>query len=184
MEDNVSKKIAYPLLAVFIAVFLVVSAMYFMDQAEEERALEEERMEEEARETGLSPTRDGRVVTQEGEEVRYDVEPGSPDAPQQSSPIGEGEIPQDSINILATRDGGYVPSEFTVRSGDLVTLSVTAGDERVYVFKFRDPSLSAVAIGVGPGETRSIRFNAPSSGEYEFYCDVPGCGLIGKMIVR
>jgi uncharacterized cupredoxin-like copper-binding protein len=53
---------------------------------------------------------------------------------------------------------------------------------------FNDPSLSAVAVGVSPRETRAITFNAPSTpGEYPFVCDVPGHagrGEVGKMIVE
>ncbi len=188
-EFNKTKKDKVIITVLVVAIMMMVAFLiYYLVVATEKRVetrVEETRVEEEVRrETGMSPVEEGRVVTGAGEDVRYDVEPGSPDGPQQSSALTEDQIPQDSVRITASRDEGYNPSEFTVSSGDVVNVSVTSVDERVYVFKFRDPSLSAIALGVGPGETRSITFNAPSRGEYDFYCDVPGCNVTGKMIVR
>lgn len=136
---------------------------------------------------GISPVAEGVVVTEQGTPVRYDVEPGSPEAPRQTQPIAEDEIPAGTIKVSVSFEEGFVPNEFTVRRGEAVTLSFTSVDERTYVPKFREP-LSAVAVGIASGETRAITFNAPNqAGEYEFYSDVPGHvnrGLVGKMIVR
>jgi uncharacterized cupredoxin-like copper-binding protein len=129
-------------------------------------------------------TEEGQVVTQTGEAVKLDAEPGTPEAPQQSNPISEA--PKDSVEITITASG-ITPSTFDVRSGAAVTLSVTAGGSQTHVFKFNDPSLSAVAVGVGPGETRAITFNAPTKGTYGFGCDVPGHagrGETGTMTVK
>ncbi len=130
---------------------------------------------------------DGVVQNPAGEPARNDVEPGSPEAPQQSAPIAPNEAPSNSIKITMTAEG-ITPSEFTVKAGSLVTLAVTSGDEWTHVFAFKDPLLSAVAVGLAGGETRSITFNAPTQkGEYDIYCNVPGHesrGEVAKMIVN
>jgi len=136
---------------------------------------------------GTSPvTEEGQVVTKAGEPVKLDVEPGTPEAPQQSNPVSPEDLPSSAIEFTMT-SSGITPSSFEVRSGEAVTISVTAGDEQTHVFKFDDPSLSAVAVGVGPGETRAITFNAPAKGTYGFRCDVPGHaarGETGTMTVK
>ncbi|OGE80852.1 MAG: hypothetical protein A3B13_02465 [Candidatus Liptonbacteria bacterium RIFCSPLOWO2_01_FULL_45_15] len=137
---------------------------------------------------GTSPISEtGQVVTQTGEQVKLNVTPGTPEAPQQSNPItSPKDLPPQTIKISVSA-AGFSPSSFTVKSGAAVTLAVTATDSQTHVFLFDDKSLSAVAIGVGPGETRAISFNAPKSGEYAFHCDVPGHsgrGEVGKMIVQ
>lgn len=136
---------------------------------------------------GLSPVSDeGQVVTREGAPVDLDVTPGSPSAPQQSNPIAPEELPSASVKIEMSASG-IAPSTFRVRSGNAVTLAVTATDSQTHVFMFDDAALSAVAVGVGPGETRAITFNAPSRGQYPFHCDVPGHaarGETGVMIVE
>jgi len=67
-------------------------------------------------------------------------------------------------------------------------VAVSSTDGYTHVFMFDDPSLSAVAVGVGPKETRAITFNAPAkAGTYSFHCDVPGHtarGEVGAMIVK
>jgi plastocyanin len=130
---------------------------------------------------------EGVVLTETGTPAKLDVAPGSPEAPKQSSSITEGEIPKAAIKLEAD-NYFFSPNEFTVKAGSLVTLSLTAKGSATYIFKFKDPSLSAVAVGVGSGQTRVIPFNAPEKkGEYIFYSDVPGHearGLVGKMIVE
>ncbi|MCP6720184.1 MAG: cupredoxin domain-containing protein [Patescibacteria group bacterium] len=124
-------------------------------------------------------TQDGEVVTQEGAPVKLDVEPGSPEAPQQSNPINEESLPEEAVKLQVSASG-FLPSTFKVKTGDTITLSLTTADDRSHIFKFKDPSLSAVAIGVGTSKTRAITFNAPSKGDYSFFCDVPGHELRGE----
>lgn len=130
---------------------------------------------------------EGQVVNEEGETTRNDAEINDSDAPQQSDPIeNEEDIPEDSVQIDVSSTG-YSPSEFSVDSGSAVTLTITATDDQTHIFKFKDESMQGVAVGVGPGETRSISFNAPSSGEYDYFCDVPGHegrGETGTMTVN
>ncbi|HXF44060.1 MAG TPA: cupredoxin domain-containing protein [Candidatus Paceibacterota bacterium] len=123
---------------------------------------------------GTSPvTAEGEVITDSGNPVRLDVTPGTPEAPQQSNPISREILPESAIQIEVS-DQGFSPTTFTVKAGEAVTLSLTSVGSQTHVFKFENPSLKAVAIGVGPEETRAITFNAPTAGSYAFYCDVPG----------
>lgn len=138
-------------------------------------------------EGGSPVSDDGKVLTNEGEVTNNAAEPGSQDAPQQTSPISEESVPSSAIKIKISSTG-FEPNEFTVRSGEVVTVSITSVGTETHIFKFTDPSMSGVAVGVGPGETRAITFNAPENkGTYEFFCDVPGHaarGETGVMTVR
>ncbi len=129
----------------------------------------------------------GQVVTPTGQAVKLNVTPGTPEAPQQSNPIASPkDIPSQAIK-LSVSAAGFSPSSFTVNSGAAVTVALTSTDTQTHGLMFDDASLSAVAIGVGPGETRAITFNAPKAGTYTFYCYIPGHrarGEIGKMIVK
>jgi len=138
---------------------------------------------------GTSPvTPDDVVVTPEGKAVQYDVAPLSSEAPKQTGPIAEQNLSSDVIKLQVSSQG-WEPKEFTVKAGDPVTFAVTNLESNfMHIFKFDEPAMMAVVIGVGPSETRAMTFNAPSkAGEYTFRCDVPGHanrGEIGKMIVR
>lgn len=136
---------------------------------------------------GANPVKDNVVITPTGQAVKNDAIPMSPEAPQQTAPIAEKELPSSAVK-LKVASTGWTPGSFEVKAGSVVTLSVTSADTNTHVFMFDDASLSAVAIGVGPAETRAITFNAPAkAGEYTFRCDVPGHasrGEVGKMIVK
>ena len=110
-----------------------------------------------------------------------------PDNPNESRPLSAGEVPEGAIKIVMSAKG-IDPSSFTVKRGQKVTLSITSGDKWTHIFKFEDKSLSKVAIGLSPHETRAITFYAPdTAGDYTYYCDVPGHkarGEVGKMIVK
>ncbi|MDD5164825.1 MAG: cupredoxin domain-containing protein [Patescibacteria group bacterium] len=124
-------------------------------------------------------TKEGEVVTPEGTPVKQDALPGAPEAPKQSKSLTETEIPAGSVQLNVTASG-FTPNEFSVKAGQVVTLTVTAGDEKTHVFKFDDASLSAVAIGIAGHETRAITFKAPAKGDYSFFCDVPGHSQRGE----
>lgn len=132
---------------------------------------------------------EGIVVTPEGKAARNDVAPMSPEAPQESLPITDkATVPTEAIDIKISATG-ITPSQFTVKAGAVTHILVSAGDSGTHLFMFDDPSLSAVAVGVGPGDpARLITFNAPTKkGTYAYHCDVPGHpgrGEVGKMIVE
>jgi plastocyanin len=135
-------------------------------------------------EGGNLVTEDNRVVTQEGEDARNDVEPGSPDAPQQTGPVDVEALPENTVRVTVSAEG-FGPEEVRMPAETAVTMSVTSTDTQTHIFKFKDESLKAVAVGSGTGETRAITFRTPGPGEYEFYCDVPGHegrGEVGTLI--
>lgn len=121
---------------------------------------------------GSLVTEQGEVVTPAGEVVSNEALPGSPTAPQQSRPLTEAEVPKEAVTLTVS-PFGFEPNEFSVKAGEIVTISITA-TEQTHVFKFDDPSLQAVAVGIASNETRAITFKAPAKGEYTFFCDVPG----------
>lgn len=132
-------------------------------------------------------TSTGQVVTESGQAAQNNAVPGTPEAPKESSAISESQLPNSAIKLTVSASG-WTPKQFTVKAGAAVTLSVTSGDTFTHILAFDNAALSAVAVGVGPGETRLITFNAPSTrGDYSFRCDVPGHtgrGEVGKMTVQ
>lgn len=138
---------------------------------------------------GASLILEDKVVNNEGIEVKNDVEPMAPEAPQQTAPITDtSKLSEKVIKIEVSAEKGFQPNSFSVKAGQPTTISVSSVDDYTHVFAFKDASLSAVAVGVANGETRAITFDAPESkGEYVFYCNVPGHegrGETGKMIVE
>lgn len=128
----------------------------------------------------------GEVVTEDGRKANNSAEAGTPDAPSQSFSTNEDDLPESTIKMKITPTG-IEPAEFTVSPGQAVSLSVTAAGDATEIFRFDDESLKGVAVGVAPGETRAITFNAPEAGEYTYYSDVAnhrGRGAEGTMIVE
>lgn len=118
--------------------------------------------------------------------VRIDAPPGSPDAPQQSGPLAPNQVPSGALNIVI-QGNVFDPSSFVVKSGQKITLYFTSGDKHTHSINFEDESVQGIAVGVGPGETRSISFTAPKPGSYSFSCNVPGhasAGESGTMVVE
>ena len=107
--------------------------------------------------------------------------------PQQSEPLKAGQaVPAAAVKITASA-AGFSPSTFTVSSGAKVTIALISGDQFAHVFMFDDPALSNFAVGISPGETRTIEFTAPKAGVYTFQDTVPGHaarGETGSMTVR
>lgn len=129
---------------------------------------------------------EGKVITNEGVEVRTDVSPMAAEAPRQTTALDKENLPASAIKIDVSA-AGFSPSEFTVKAGDPITITLSSTDEWSHSLRFSDPKLEAASIGVSTLETRAISFNAPSAGEYNFYCGVPGHsnrGEVGKMIVE
>lgn len=128
----------------------------------------------------------GQVVNQEGREVKTDVAYNSPDAPRQTMNLDPGEV-EASVN-LQVGENAFTPNEFTVSSGEAITIALTGTDDSSHILAFRDSALSAVFINIRPRETRAVTFNAPTQpGRYEFFCDFPGHaarGETGVMIVE
>lgn len=132
-------------------------------------------------------TKDNKVVTAAGVVTVNNAAPMSPEAPKQTQPIAKEQLSAAVIK-LDVSEQGFVPTSFTVKAGAPVSVAISATGEWSHVFFFDDASLSAVAVGVSPHETRAITFNAPvKAGTYTFRCDVPGHkqrGEVGSMIVK
>lgn len=130
-------------------------------------------------------TPDQKVVTPEGKIAQNDAIPNSENAPKPVI-VSKEELPKEVIN-LEINNGTIKPNTFSVKAGAPVSLAVSSADSQVHVFIFSNAVVGAIAMGVGPGETKAITFNAPGVGEYAFHCDVPGHkgqGESGKMIVK
>jgi len=131
----------------------------------------------------------GTVVTQQGEAVKNDAEAATGEAPQSSFPMDPADAPQSAIKLEVT-SSSFAPNEFTVNRGQAVSLVISNVNETTFseIFRFDDPSLQAVVVGLAKGETKSITFNAPAdAGEYTFYSsmfDHRDLGAVGKMIVK
>jgi plastocyanin len=138
---------------------------------------------------GGSPidSQSGKVMTEDGKEADNSADPGTPEAPTQSFITSEEDLPESVIKMRITPTS-IEPAEFSVNPGQAVALSVTAAGDATEIFRFDDPSLKAVAVGVAPGKTRVITFNAPTEeGEYTYYSDVANHrarGAEGVMIVE
>ncbi len=130
--------------------------------------------------TGFVLTRDG------GQEADNTAQAGDPNAPIQSEPVKVEDLPESAVKISISPTS-VTPKSFTVKAKQAVALSVTA-ESSIEIFKFDDQILSAVALGLKPGETRVITFNAPDqAGKYIFYSDFAGhrsTGAEGIMIVE
>lgn len=133
-------------------------------------------------------TTEGKVVNQEGNEVKTDVAYNSPEAPRQTLAIeNEAELATETIK-LSINEGKITPDRFTVSAGQAITVALTGEDSSSHVLAFDSNALSAVYINTRAGETRAVTFNAPSEpGEYIYFCDFPGHrgrGEQGVMVVK
>lgn len=132
-------------------------------------------------------TKDNKVVTESGVVASNSARPMSDEAPKQTSFLDRENLPE-SVIQLEVGNNKFNPNSFTVKAGAPITFSLTGADSFSHVIVFEDPSLSAVAILVGPGQTKAITFNAPvKAGTYTFRCDSPehsANGETGKMIVK
>ena len=132
-------------------------------------------------------SKEGKVITDQGVEVRTDVSPMSENAPKQSTPIAKDELPETVIKIDVTA-AGYTPTEFNVKAGEVVTIAWTSTDQCSHNITFEDSKLQSASTGVSAGTTRAITFNAPTEkGSYKFYCSIPGHagrGEVGQMNVE
>ena len=131
-------------------------------------------------------TPDDVVVTFEGKPTDTSVAPASELAPKRTGSLDKNDLPS-SVILLNASAAGFSPDRITVNAGEPTTIALSSTDEFVHVLKFVDANLNAVQIGVMPGETKAITFNAPAAGTYNFFCEVPehkDRGEVGVMVVR
>jgi hypothetical protein len=131
----------------------------------------------------------GQVVTPTGQAVNNAAQASSPQAPAESFPITDGNVPSSAIKLQVTSTS-FTPNTFTVNRGQAVSLVISNVNTSTFseVFRFDDPSLSGVVVGLAKGETKTITFNAPAkAGEYVYFSsmfDHRAQGAVGKMIVK
>jgi uncharacterized cupredoxin-like copper-binding protein len=137
---------------------------------------------------GANPvTSDNVVITESGQIAQNEAPVMSENAPRQTGFLNKEELSEDVVK-LEVGNGAFSPSTFTTVAGSPTTFALTGIDSYSHVIAFDDPSLSAVAILVGPNQTKAITFQAPSEpGTYTFRCVSPGHaekGEVGEMIVN
>ncbi len=111
------------------------------------------------------------------------VMPGSPEAPKQET-VDSSKIPDKAIK-LSVSESGFTPKEFSVTSGQAVSLAITSVGSGSHVFLFPDATLMALTVMVSNGETKIINFTAPAAGSYLFRDDLPAFRAnTGTMIVK
>ncbi len=131
-------------------------------------------------------TKDNKVVTPEGKPTVTNGIPNAGDAPKPVL-IAKEQLPSKAIDVVI-KDGKFTPNLFAVAAGSPVSFAITSGDNQTHIVIFTDNSIAAIAMGIGPNETKAITFNAPTKpGDYTFRCEVPGHGdkgEVGKMVVK
>ena len=138
-------------------------------------------------EGGNAITPDNKVVTATGKVAENIVLPMSENAPRQSGFLDKENLAKGVVQ-LEVGNNKFSPNEFSTQADSPTTFALTSIDKRSHVISFDDPALNAIAILVGPGQTKAITFNAPATpGTYEFHCAAPehaARGEKGKMTVK
>ena len=78
----------------------------------------------------------------------------------------------------------FNPSSITLKAGEMVRLIFTNKGSAPHDLRIEELGIGTKVIRAG--ETDTIEFEAPSSGEYTFFCSVPGhrkAGMEGKLEV-
>lgn len=96
------------------------------------------------------------------------------------------EAPIEKTNPITVKvsvgENGFSPASIDVKAGQEVTLSITANNG-VSIIVFSNGIASAA--GISAGQTKDIKFNAPTTrGEYTFRNDVPTKGFTGTINVK
>ena len=142
----------------------------------------------------LINTETGEVIQEDGRLANNAASAGSPEAPRQSQVLENAdELPASTIRINGSYNS-FTPNTFTVNRGQVVSLAVSnvnsVENDVTFsvIFRFDDPSLEGVVLGVSKGTTKTTTFNAPKvAGEYVFYngqFNHRDLGAVGTMIVR
>jgi len=105
-------------------------------------------------------------------------------APKQTGFLNKATLPKTLAQITIAHNK-FTPSTIITQAGAPTSFALTSGDNLVHVLNFKDPSLAAIIILVGPGQTKAITFNAPQKpGSYIFYDSTPGAHATGTLIVK
>jgi hypothetical protein len=114
------------------------------------------------------------------------LSPGDYRLISQSGQIGQDQIPPNAVKLTVSSTG-FSPVVITGQAGGIITLAIISSDDNTHVFKFDNPSLSSISVGVGPSSARLLTFVITKPGIYGFHDDVPGraqAGVVGKLILN
>lgn len=91
------------------------------------------------------------------------------------------------LEVIAGENGEmtYKPATLDVKKGEKVEVTLVNKDSaQNHSFIIKD--LNVKGAQITPGKSEVITFTASKTGEFEFYCDVPGHkdgGMVGKLTV-
>jgi uncharacterized cupredoxin-like copper-binding protein len=80
----------------------------------------------------------------------------------------------------------YNPATLDAKKGETIEVTLVNKDSASN-HSFVIPGLNGKGTQIAPGKTEVIKFTASKTGEFEFYCDVPGHkdgGMVGKLTVQ
>lgn len=124
----------------------------------------------------------GKVVNEKGQVVHNNALPMTDFAPKLSEPVDPESLLAGTVKLQADANG-FTPAEFTVKTEEPVTLSLTSIGVGSRLL-FENQALIALELPVPADYTMAKTFNAPAPGRYVFFQDMPGrTNQKGVMIV-
>ncbi|NCU40092.1 hypothetical protein EOL99_04380 [Candidatus Falkowbacteria bacterium] len=117
-------------------------------------------------------TADGKVVNEKGQVVHNNALPMTDFAPKLSEPVDPGTLLEGTVKLQADVNG-FTPAEFTVKTGEPITLSLTSVGVGSRLL-FENSALIALELPVPADYTMAKTFSAPAPGRYIFFQDMPG----------
>jgi len=134
---------------------------------------------------GANPISSNNVVlTPTGEPTNASAQSTASNAPKQTGFLDKATLPK-TLAQTTIANNAFTPNTITTQAGAPTSFALTSGDNLVHVLNFDDSSLSAIAILVGPGQTKAITFNAPKkAGSYIFHDSTPGSTATGTLVVK
>jgi len=104
--------------------------------------------------------------------------------PHQSGFLSFDALPPNSIH-LSVSSAGFSPNIFHIKKNQIVQLAISSIDDGVHVLATNNSKLSAIAILVGPGQTKLITFkayNLLAHDTIEFTCVSPDHAARGEVV--
>lgn len=178
------------ILIVALVLLVVVLAFWIIsrnNKSSEQAPLQNETSQENGQvsEGGLEAITPESPASIEGEEGTVGAIPGE-GTPAEGDSEQANEAPIEKTNPITVKvtvgENGFSPASIDVKAGQEVTLSITANNG-VSIIVFSNGIASAT--GISAGQTKDIKFNAPTTrGAYTFRNDVPTKGFTGTINVK
>jgi nitrite reductase (NO-forming) len=103
----------------------------------------------------------------------------SPAAPPAADAGGQTTFDVEMVDVA------FSPTELVVPANTEITINLV--NNGVAVHNFTIDELNVSSGDYAAGQTGTVTFNSGASGEYEYYCSIPGhkeAGMVGKLIVQ